>query len=720
MDLDSIVEAFGPLNDAQCVIASTSIDCVVAVPIGIDDDIVAGFAVHFVVTGAAGKDIVAGPAVERVVATPSIEDIVAACTGYDVVTGSSVDDVIACGHAALLVPVVGVDVPGIGLDVIADDAGYSRPHGMDISLIVRVGRIHSQDLAHTVAGRRIMPGITAFPVRDVPPCRSIEELPPIRQRSVSNGIRHAVGIREGNRGGQHLAFGRRHVADQESSDRLVIDDADDPLRRRREDRFRHAARVGISPDHANAQPGFRIARGEGGADSAIDVDIVAGAGIALDLPPIVDSCDDPARIVPVPHVFRRDRQHLALDCGKTIDRQGARRIDVPGFPDRVDLIGKLDALDVDERVDSLVDLPIDQPVIAAGDYDTVADPADFVLVHAVRENRRIGVIAAVGVENLADDVQLAWLEPSLKHGVIERDDLAVDRPVKVVRVLREQSFCGPVQGLRHAVGRGNLPAAAIAHDDPNVEPCVAVDDIVAALALEPVVAVTAEQDVGSVSGLHHDRVGVRPIPGQVAQQFAKAGNAGDTRFREGVGPGIERGIRSGDRGSAIHLVTGTHGDGASGQDIVVLPARQTLDEVEAVAKDELLLVLEDANTEVGVRRSAVALMNCPVEPGHAVVALDADALDHDVVAGLAVIVRVALLPVQDVMADDRAVEEKLRVLAGQGVEIAAALDPVVSCFTHQEVNPVTAQDEVPVSAPHDGFAIRAGDQEVFSLVAEDE
>ena len=55
----------------------------------------------------------------------------------------------------------------------------------------------------------------------------------------------------------------------------------------------------------------------------------------------------------------------------------------------------------------------------------------------------------------------------------------------------------------------------------------------------------------------------------------------------------------------------------------------------------------------------VALVDRPVEAEHALVALDAWALDHDVVARLGVVVGVVAAAEQHVVADDRAVEEQL-------------------------------------------------------------
>ena len=100
-------------------------------------------------------------------------------------------------------------------------------------------------------------------------------------------------------------------------------------------------------------------------------------------------------------------------------------------------------------------------------------------------------------------------------------------------------------------------------------------------------------------------------------------------------------------------------------------------------------------SKIGMPRSefaatGVTLVDRPVEAGHAVVALDALGLEHDVVAGLGIVVAVAGPGIEHVVADDGRVEEQLRVLARQGVEARSALEPVVTLVAEQEVAAVAA------------------------------
>ena len=156
------------------------------------------------------------------------------------------------------------------------------------------------------------------------------------------------------------------------------------------------------------------------------------------------------------------------------------------------------------------------------------------------------------------------------------------------------------------------------------------------------------------------------------------------------------------------------------QDVVVLPARETFDRVEPVAQDEGLAGIEETDSEIGVGAVRIALVDGPVEAIHAVVALDAGALHHDVVAVLAIIVGVVALAVQDVVADDRRVEEQLGVLARQAVEALAALDPVVALVAHQDVGRGAAEDEVVAGAGEHFLGVGDGHDEVLALAAEQE
>ncbi len=152
--------------------------------------------------------------------------------------------------------------------------------------------------------------------------------------------------------------------------------------------------------------------------------------------------------------------------------------------------------------------------------------------------------------------------------------------------------------------------------------------------------------------------------------------------------------------------------------VVVLPAGGRLDRVVAVAQDQGRLRRELRDAEVDHPVVRVALLDDPIEAEHPVVALDAGPLDHDVVAGLAVVVGIVALPIQDVVPDDDAVEEQLRVLTRETVEAFPALDPVVALVAHQAVAGAAAEDEVVAAPGEDLDRVRRVRDEVLAAAAE--
>ena len=96
-------------------------------------------------------------------------------------------------------------------------------------------------------------------------------------------------------------------------------------------------------------------------------------------------------------------------------------------------------------------------------------------------------------------------------------------------------------------------------------------------------------------------------------------------------------------------------------------------------------------------------MDHPVKATHAVAALDAYTLHHDVVAIFTVVVGVVALAVQDVVANDWAIEEQLRVVTSYSVESLTTLDPVVAFATKHDIRcTATSQEVVAFTGKHLG------------------
>src|SRR3546814_16767085 len=108
-------------------------------------------------------------------------------------------------------------------------------------------------------------------------------------------------------------------------------------------------------------------------------------------------------------------------------------------------------------------------------------------------------------------------------------------------------------------------------------------------------------------------------------------------------------------------------------------------------------------------------MDSPVEAEHTLIAHDAFALNHDVVARLGVEIILVLAGEHHVVPDDCRVEEEFRVITRQGIETVAAFDPVAAFIAHKEVNVGAAEDEVVAFTGKDFRAIDANEEDVLAI-----
>ena len=348
---------------------------------------------------------------------------------------------------------------------------------------------------------------------------------------------------------------------------------------------------------------------------------------------------------------------------------------------------------------------------------SIGSPHDIVLGDVAAEDRGVDIHASGSgiliIEDLPHDVELDRLDGAAHHQLAQR--LAVPLAVERVR-------CRQVEGLCQAVDGGELVSGRILDADADVEPGVAVDDIVTAAALDGVAALAAEQDVAA----DESKLLVAGTISHVVDLPEKIGCDDLVEVRDARDAGLVELV-------ADHRVLGSRERWAvwsrfgirvaavvAPETVVLVPARERFDRVEAIAQDVLLVGGEDRDEEVGIRGLRVALVDRPVEAEHALAAHHAFALDHDVVAGFGVEIILVGAGEHHVVTDDGRVEEQLGVVAGCRVEAAAALDPVAALVAEQEVAALAAEDEV-IAEPAEGFlAVRSGDQDVLALVAEDQ
>ena len=113
-------------------------------------------------------------------------------------------------------------------------------------------------------------------------------------------------------------------------------------------------------------------------------------------------------------------------------------------------------------------------------------------------------------------------------------------------------------------------------------------------------------------------------------------------------------------------------------------------------------------------------MDCPVETGHTIVALNTRALNHNIVASFTIVVGIVALTVQHIMTNNGTVEEQLRVITGKRVEAVAAFQPVVTFVTHQGISTRSAQCKVVILPAEDLLCIFANHHEVATAAAKDQ
>src|SRR4029077_18880873 len=119
----------------------------------------------------------------------------------------------------------------------------------------------------------------------------------------------------------------------------------------------------------------------------------------------------------------------------------------------------------------------------------------------------------------------------------------------------------------------------------------------------------------------------------------------------------------------------------------------------------------------------VVLMEGPVEAAGAGVAVDCRVLSHEVVAALGVVVVLARLTDEDVIAGcdlRRVVEERRTVIALQQVLTGSALDPVIAAVTEHGVGTLTGNDEVIAGAAERLVVVGSAVHEVLAVGTDDE
>ena len=156
------------------------------------------------------------------------------------------------------------------------------------------------------------------------------------------------------------------------------------------------------------------------------------------------------------------------------------------------------------------------------------------------------------------------------------------------------------------------------------------------------------------------------------------------------------------------------------QIVIIGPARAGLDLIKAIFQHVVGNGGENRDLEVEVHPGGgeVTFGHRPIKAEHAFIAINAGTRAHDVVARFRVVIGLVCLTKQNVMANNRRVEEQFRIFARDGFKPAAAFDPVIAFVAKQKVLAVATKDKVVTLAPKGFGGVLAKDDVIIAFVTE--
>ena len=417
----------------------------------------------------------------------------------------------------------------------------------------------------------------------------------------------------------------------------------------------------------------------------------ARARVLLDLPEVADGSGDGTWVIRIGHTRDRHPEGLTLGRGRVgvagrrvEDRQHAHWFGIFAGHQDDRLVGELQPLDVGETVDAV-------------GADGVGDGDDIV--------RRVAH-CAVGI----DVDRIVGPRPGEVDGVevvigagIARQDLTNNPELAgVVGAVDHQR-----DHVGHAVEGGDLVAGAIKilkDADAHIEPLVAVDQVIAAAALQDVAAFAAEHDVAGAERGH-----------TCADELLQAADELE------IGEHAAGEARDGDRSRVGIIALQDVGLFRSGQ-----PFHAFEPGIDRCGRPRLRRFIERADVEIDGDAERIVLEHRPVEAGLAEIAVTLAAAviaDQDVVAALTIHAVGDAVADEDVVTNDLVAREGIGVVAGPTIG-GAKLDPVVAFAACAFFVGAIAQNKVIAGAAEpladvlivdDEVVAEAADQQVYTL-----
>ncbi|MNX70977.1 hypothetical protein D3C86_1022760 [compost metagenome] len=431
----------------------------------------------------------------------------------------------------------------------------------------------------------------------------------------------------------------------------------------------------------------------------------AAAWVCFELPEVGHRTVDQALritrrdVVAIAHPGHADSQYIAHDYRAAVairDSRTASRFGIESIHQHQLVIGELQAFDMQQGIGAVT--------------------ARYAVCH------RIDVVLQIVGTAVVDGHRILVLKPGENGGV---EGLPVSRGAghDFPHGLELTRVDGAVQHERnhidHAVeggdfGTGMVDVSRIINGNPDVDPFVTVDQVIATATLDQVTAIAAEDDVASgKAGGRQSGIGQELVQSADQRDIGQRTARGTTVVDDGVGIDIiaPEHIAETRTGQALDLGKTVENRGRRGPD--------RIEHTGVLVWRIAVWLCQRGHGQVGGHAGPVILVGHPVETGHAVHLVLSVAAGEDVIATLADHFVEAGTTDKDVVAYHVVIEQRRGVIARRTV-LGAHLDPVITFATGRWQVGLGTENEVITPAAEGKGDVFRGDDEILAIATQDQ
>ncbi|MCY1476515.1 hypothetical protein D9M68_98720 [compost metagenome] len=335
---------------------------------------------------------------------------------------------------------------------------------------------------------------------------------------------------------------------------------------------------------------------------------------------------------------------------------------------------------------------------------------------------RIDIVRQIGGAAVVDGHRVLVLKPGENRGVEGRPagrGTVQDFPHGLELARVNGTVHHERDHIDHAVEGSDLRTGMIdvargINGNPDVDPFVAIDQVIATAAFDQVAAITAEDDVAS--GKTGDR------QARIGQELVQSADQRD------IGQRTARGTTVVDDGVGIDIIAPEHiAETRTGQALDLGKPVENRSRRSADRREHPVVLVwriavglrQRGQAQVSGHADPVVLVGDPVETGHAFHLVLGIAADKDVITTLADHFVEAGATDKNIVADDVVIEKRREVVARRTV-LGALLDPVIALVTGRWQVGLGTEDEVVTLAAEGGADIFRGDDEVLAVATQDQ